>query len=164
MISWLCVVLWHVMGVDSQFNYTSQKMKETITIALKQEDVNTDPDLWRLKTRMTVTETLDQLSITQGQVNTAALERKRPKTGMVLEVVTTNRGFVLIPSDCFSLVLLFVRFVAADGVWWYLQTIQVVLVVQLLQDGASICAFVKNVCCAFQHTLISMEEIPGGEL
>lgn len=30
------------MGVDSQFNYTSQKMKETITIALKQEDVNTD--------------------------------------------------------------------------------------------------------------------------
>lgn len=56
-------------------------MKETITIALKQEDVNTDPDLWRLKTRMTVTETLDQLSITQGQVNTAALERKRPKKG-----------------------------------------------------------------------------------
>lgn len=71
------------------------------------------PDLWRLKTRMTVTETLDQLSITQGQVNTAALERKRPKKGMVLEVVTT---LVLIPSDCFSLVLLFVRFVAADGV------------------------------------------------
>lgn len=60
-----------------------------------------------------MTETLDQLSITQGQVNTAALERKRPKKGMVLEVVTT---LVLIPSDCFSLVLLFVRFVAADGV------------------------------------------------
>lgn len=35
---------------------------------------------------------------------------------MVLEVVTTNRGFALIPSDCFSLVLLFVRFVTADGV------------------------------------------------
>lgn len=91
-------------------------MKETITIALKQEDVNTDPDLWHLKTRMTVTETLDPLSITQSQVSTAALERKRPKKGMVLEVVTTNRRFVLIPSDCFSLVLLFVRFVTADGV------------------------------------------------
>lgn len=81
-------------------------------------------------------------------------EETPQKKGMVLEVVTTNRGFVLIPSDCFSLVLLFVRFVTADGVWWCLQTI----------DGASICAFVKNVCCAFQHTLISMEEIPGGGL
>lgn len=77
-------------------------MKETITTALKQEDVNTDPDLWCLKTRMTVTETLDQLSITQGQVSTAALERKRPIKGMVLEVVTTNRGFVF-----FSLLTVF---------------------------------------------------------
>ncbi len=79
-----------------------------------------------------------------------------PKTGMVLQVEAID--IFLIFSYCFPRVLHLAWVTVTIGsMRRYLDPTEVTQAVQLLRDGPSICA----VGCVSQHSLKSMEEIPG---